>query len=325
MKKGLFSLSAPGAVAFMAATNTITNHMANRNVIIPSDHVHYYRTKHGNVAYLKFSPKQSAQTQDGSEHLIKCPLILIHDLYPGFSAEEWRKTAERFSQNRVVYALDLPGCGRSDKPKISYTRYFYVQLLNHFVRDISGNGVDIISSGGSFATVILADRMNPDAFRRIIAVNPPPVAAYKSYPSYLQTLLRSVLRSPILGTYLYNMHFSRTATTDRLLQTGFYNPSKLSPEFAKLVYQSAHYDYQQAKYLFAGLASRYLNLDITESLRLYSKKLYFVMGSAYPDLYKIYASYQEQVSRAGLSVIGGTAKYPHLEKTEKFCSIIERL
>lgn len=316
MKKRMYGLSAPGILGYMHISNAIINRTSNRNINMPFDNVHYYHTKLGNVCYLKFEPdKQKANR----------PLILLHDLYPGFSAEEWRSAAKILSKNRAVYALDLPGCGRSDKPKLSYTRYLYVQLLNHFVEDVTGNDVDIIASGGSFPSVILADRMNPDAFCHIIAVNPPSVDQTKHYPTYMDTLTRSALRSPIFGTYIYNMKFSQMATTDRLLRVGFKDPVKLSPQFAKLVYQSAHYDYQQAKYLYAAIASGYLNLDITESLRLYINKLYFVMGGAYPNYRKVFQSYQDQVSNAGLAVIGDAAKYPHIETCEKFCRIIERL
>ena len=315
MKKRLFSLSAPGLLAYMTISNAITNRISNRNVKMPFDHVHYYNTQNGNVCYLKFECPESE----------KRPILLLHELYPGFSAEEWRKTAVRLSKTRTVYAIDLPGCGRSDKPKLSYTRYLYVQLLNHFVEDVTGNGIDVIASGGSFATAILADRMNPDAFDHIIAVNPPALHSFGNYPSYLQTITRAILRSPIVGTYLYNMKFSSTATTDRLVNCGFYDPEKLDPKFVKLVYQSAHYDYQQAKYLYAAIANRYLNLDITDSLHLYHKKLYFIFGSAYPNHRQIFESYRSQVSSAGMYVISNTAKFPHLEDRDVFCKVIERL
>ena len=302
----------------MILSNKMVNRISNKNVQMPFDHVHYYYTDNGNVCYLKFDP-------DIPEDAKKRPIILLHDLYPGFSAEEWRNTAMRLSKSRTVYAIDLPGCGRSDKPKLSYIRYLYVQLLNHFVRDITGNDVDIITSSGSIATAILADRMNPDAFNRIIAVNPPNARVFRNYPNYLHTLTRAVLRSPVLGTYLYNLKFSRIATTDRLVDKGFYDPTRLDPKLSNNIYQYAHYDYQQAKFLYAALASRYMNLDITDSLGLYSKKLYFIMGSAYPNYRSIYQSYKDYVPNSGLAVIGNTAKYPHLEDCSKFCSIIERL
>lgn len=315
MKKRWLSISIPGAITYMSLANAIINRVSNHNVNMPLDHVHYYNTQNGNVCYLKFECPEAENK----------PVILLHDLYPGFSAEEWRKVAENLSITRTVYAIDLPGCGRSDKPKLSYTRYLYVQLLNHFVEDITGNGVDIITSGGSFATAILADRMNPDAFAHIIAVNPPSLQSFGNYPTYLETLTRSILRTPVLGTYLYNLKFSNAATTDRLLNQGFYDIEKLDPRFARLVYQSAHYDYQQAKYLYAAIASKYLNLDLTESLHLYYKKLYFIFGSAFPNFKHIFKSYRDHVSEAGMYVIGNTAKFPHIEESDKFSSIVERL
>lgn len=60
------------------------------------------------------------------------PILLIHDLSPFSSSYEWHLLEEELAQKHTVYTLDLLGCGRSDKPNMTYTNYLYVQLNYRF-------------------------------------------------------------------------------------------------------------------------------------------------------------------------------------------------
>ncbi len=66
------------------------------------------------------------------------PVLLIHDLNHYSSSMEWDKVIGTLSKEHTVYMIDLLGCGKSDKPAITYTCYLYVQLLTDFIRDIIG-------------------------------------------------------------------------------------------------------------------------------------------------------------------------------------------
>ena len=62
--------------------------------------------------------------------------LLIHDLTPSSSAYEWSKMIDELAESHTVYALDLLGCGRSDKPSITYANYLYVQLITDFAKQV---------------------------------------------------------------------------------------------------------------------------------------------------------------------------------------------
>ena len=93
----------------------------------------YYHWKHGNIYYKKIGK--------GS------PLLLIHDLNASSSVFEWSEVVRQLSVNRTVYTPDLIGCGKSDKPPIVYTNYFYVQMIQDFVKDIIGEKTDVMATG----------------------------------------------------------------------------------------------------------------------------------------------------------------------------------
>ena len=79
------------------------------------------------------------------------PLFLIHGL--GGSIESWINNIKFLSKTFRIIALDLPGFGLSDKPKVSYTIDFYVNFLERFIKKLSISHLCLIGSslGGHIA------------------------------------------------------------------------------------------------------------------------------------------------------------------------------
>ena len=48
------------------------------------------------------------------------PILLIHDIMPGASGYEWNAIEKQLATEHTVYTIDLLGCGRSEKPDITY-------------------------------------------------------------------------------------------------------------------------------------------------------------------------------------------------------------
>ena len=64
------------------------------------------------------------------------PMLLLHDLHCASSGREWQYIEDALAQDHTVYTLDLLGCGRSDKPTITYTNFLYVQLIVTFIKQV---------------------------------------------------------------------------------------------------------------------------------------------------------------------------------------------
>jgi 2-hydroxy-6-oxonona-2,4-dienedioate hydrolase len=79
------------------------------------------------------------------------PLFLVHGL--GGSIESWTNNIDFLSNKFRVIALDLPGFGLSDKPKVSYTINFYVNFLEKFIKILKISHLFLIGSslGGHIA------------------------------------------------------------------------------------------------------------------------------------------------------------------------------
>lgn len=82
------------------------------------------------------------------------PLIFIHGL--GGTLNHWTDSYKFFSsQGFQVIGLDLPGYGKSDKPKIEYTIAFYADFLKKFIENFKLKEKPILignSMGGHIAS-----------------------------------------------------------------------------------------------------------------------------------------------------------------------------
>ncbi|MDA2934860.1 alpha/beta hydrolase [Acidobacteria bacterium AH-259-D05] len=66
----------------------------------------------------------------------KCPLVLLHGGSADSASLSWRPSIEAFSRAYRVIAPDLPGFGKSHKPRVEYDLEYYTRFLNHFTQQL---------------------------------------------------------------------------------------------------------------------------------------------------------------------------------------------
>jgi pimeloyl-ACP methyl ester carboxylesterase len=78
-------------------------------------------------------------------------VVLVHGL--GGFAESWRHNIGYLARRATVYAVDLPGFGRSGKPSTTYSLAFFAQALRGFVEAMELGRVALVghSLGGAVA------------------------------------------------------------------------------------------------------------------------------------------------------------------------------
>ena len=117
------------------------------------------------------------------------PVLLIHDMDCTSSDYEWREIVQKLSETHTVYTLDLLGCGRSDKPKMTYTNYLYVQLISDFIKNVIKHKTDIVSTGKTSSAVIMACYIDTQLFGNLILINPSKLSGMNKVPKYKHKLL----------------------------------------------------------------------------------------------------------------------------------------
>jgi pimeloyl-ACP methyl ester carboxylesterase len=98
------------------------------------------------------------------------PVIFLHGL--GGSIESWSNNLDVISRGARTIALDLPGFGRSDKPRLSYTIGFYTDFLIKFIKQVGLAKASIVGSslGGHIACEVAIAR--PDLVDKLVLVSP---------------------------------------------------------------------------------------------------------------------------------------------------------
>lgn len=119
---------------------------------------------------LKFTKINNLRVRYLDRNKNGTPLLLLHGL--GGSLESWTNNISFLSTKFRVIALDLPGFGMSDKPKIHYSINFYVSFLEKFTKSIKlGHFFIIGSSLGGHIAVEFTIR-NRKMVNKIILVSP---------------------------------------------------------------------------------------------------------------------------------------------------------
>lgn len=271
----------------------------------------YYHWKYGNIFYRK----------SGSGN----PLILIHDLNPISSGYEWTKTEEKLSKTHTVYTIDLLGCGRSDKPGMTYTNYLYVQMISDFIKDIIGEKVDVAATGLSSSFVIMADHCNHDLFHQIIMINPTSIKKMNRVPDEKSKVLKTIMCIPIIGTFIYHIQTNYRNIEYALTEQYIYNPFHIEQKHIDAYYESAHHEFGNGKYLKASLDGQYLNCNIQTALKQSDKKISILYGEKSDCEKRIIEEYCAINSSITSTPLFNTKFLPQLETPDEFYRQTEQL
>lgn len=250
------------------------------------------------------------------------PLLLVHDLNAISSGVEWEQITKELQKKYTVYTIDLLGCGRSEKPIMTYTNYLYVQLLSDFIKSEIGHRTDVIATGGSSALAIMACNSNPDLFDRMMFINPDSMLACSQIPGKSAKTYKFILDLPIIGTLLYHIATSKQALTEEFVSDYFYNPYSFSRVLIDAYYESAHLG-ESPKSIYASVRCNYTKCNIVNALKKIDNSIYLVGGSEVEDIKEILDEYKEYNSSIETTIIPQTKALPQLERPEEVLKAID--
>ena len=265
----------------------------------------YYEWRFGKIFYTK--------------HGTGKPLLLIHDTTSMNSGYEWNKIVKELSKTNTVYTIDLLGCGRSEKPNITYTNYLYVQLITDFIKQVIGKKTDIVASGLSSSFILMACYMDD-------MVSPHSFASLNKSPNKNSKILKLLLNTHIIGTLVYNIIFTKKNITSLLEKEYYYNSNKVSEELIQNYYESAHTCNSASKYVFASIKGRYLNANVISALHSLNNSIFIISGDEHIKECKcIGEQYQEKLPSIEVVHIEKSLFVPHIEQPETFIEQLQIL
>lgn len=249
------------------------------------------------------------------------PLLLIHDLNPIASSYEWSRIIDRLSKFHTVYAIDLLGCGKSEKPSLTYVNYIYVQLVTDFIQNIIHKKTDLVVTGESFSFAVMAARMNHAQIGNIIAVNPTDIYYNVQSPTKMSELFMHIIQLPVIGTFLYNMIVSKKQIDRKINKSYYYNRARVPHDLYDMYYKAAHLDRSKGKYLCASIIGKYTNINIIHALKLVKNPIHFIVTDSVNQNITEYKKYNPVIS---IDYISEAGYLPQLEKPEKLAQLIQK-
>lgn len=251
------------------------------------------------------------------------PVLCIHSLKNGASSYEFSKIIKSLSKNHTVYALDLIGYGNSEKPKMTYTAYLYVQLLHDFIKDVIQENTDIISSGNSNSFVTMLSLQNSNYIDKLIFINPGKLSVLSKNPTKKNSLFKYLIESPIIGTMIYLFLNSKYYLQLQFKRDYFYNSHNISKKYLKSFYENAHIGDANNKFSYASNLCRYNNVNICTALEQINNSIFIIQGSERLDSYEeIINEYKKTNPSIESSVIYKTKEFPHIEKPKAVLEVL---
>lgn len=302
----LLALSTGGAAATALFNKYIKITATSKNLMEESQSL-CYKWRLGNIHYTKVGSGR--------------PLLLVHDLNFSSSGYEWNLLIDKLKQNYTVYTIDLLGCGRSEKPNLTYTNYLYVQLICDFIKFEIGHRTNIIATGDSGALAIMACNNSPELFDQLMLINPDSLMSCSQIPGKNAKFYKLILDLPIVGTLLYHIASSRNMIEETFEQKYFYNPYSAKPLYIDHYFESAHLG-DCPKAVFSSMECMYTKCNIINALKRIDNSIFIVGGSEVPFVCDSIEEYKLYNSAIESSIISKTKHLPQLENPMKLLEII---
>ena len=309
-KRRLLIIAAFSAI-FAYIFNKLVVKLAIKNNNLFSSNSNQYSWKHGNIFYSKYG--------SGS------PILLIHDLDAISSEYEWNKIIGPLAMNHTVYTLDLIGCGRSDKPMITYTNYLYVQLISDFVKDIVGLHTDVVATGLSTTFVTMACYQNENLFNNILYINSPSILETMNLPKKSLKLEKKLLEMPLIGSFLFNLIVSKRNIKAIFEKKYFYDKNNISNKLVNIYHEAAHTNDTYSRFLYASIISSFTNVNTSKALGSLNNNIYLIFGDHVENLECRMDEYFEVNSNIETITIPNTKHLPQLENPNDMVTTIEEI
>jgi 4,5:9,10-diseco-3-hydroxy-5,9,17-trioxoandrosta-1(10),2-diene-4-oate hydrolase len=155
------------------------------------------------------------------------PLLLIHG-FMGYSYS-WRFNMEALSQNFSVYAMDLPGCGFSERSGSTECRLAGdAEQVLKFLSKLGIENADIVGSsrGGGLAIILAAMAAKTKQLhrvRRLVLVSP--INPWSSHGKVLTRLLATTLG----GLYVVHVQPRMRIISKRYFTALYGDPKRIAP------------------------------------------------------------------------------------------------
>jgi len=264
------------------------------------------------------------------------PVVFIHGLGSS-SYMEWRRNLEPTAIRHRVYAPDLPGYGRTDKPRVRYTIPYFARFVARYIESRGLRSVALVgtSLGGRIALEVALDE--PRLVRKLVLVN----TLGLGRPQVRVTQMAyGLVTIPRVGEAV--MRFTRDALTwapRKMIRRVAGRYAGVSVDLEQTL-DDRYLDDLREMYEADGFHNAYLSTvrslinpralfggqhDVTRRLQELRIPVQLIWGAADPLFPLAHAERaQSLIGHAALAVIDGAGHTPQSEQPEEFNRVLHR-
>ncbi len=264
------------------------------------------------------------------------PVVFIHGL--GSSGYmEWRYNLEATAARHRVFAPDLPGYGRTEKPRARYTIQYFARFIERYMEDRGLRSAAVVgaSLGGRIALELALE--HPRLVRKLVLVNTLGLGRPKVR---MAQMTYGLVTLPRIGEAA--MRFARDAlhwAPPNMIRRVAARYAGASSDLVKAM-DDGYLDNLRELYATDGFHNAYLttirslinpgallagNHDVTERLNELKVPVQLIWGADDPLFPVAHATRaHSMIDRSKLTVIEGAGHTPQAERPEEFNRVLRR-
>lgn len=291
------------------------DHNAKLNIILDGEQHTFDSPKAGKIHYY-VNPRGKG-----------APILLVHGLHLYAGLHDMLPIFDAFRMATPIYAIDLPGFGRSEKSDRPYRASLYEAAVLELMKEQIGQACHVVCLDNASEFVSMAAVNEPEWFKSIVMINPtglrmPGASTLKGTDRWekVKDLFLSWLKVPLWSLPIFDLFASRASVANFYRKRFVYDtPSDL----IDLAYTSAH---QQGAH-FAPSVLLSGKLQVQEVRERYYEKLGVPVLAVYdndpskrfdmlPQLVRENRNWKAYRSRT-------TRGMPHFEKTGELFRVFD--
>ena len=303
MKLRSLLVAGVGAVGLAAVGNRLTGRRVDELEPALSGDQRTYRWRGMDVAYTEAGDPESPD------------LLLLHGVNAAASSQEFAEVFDDLAEHYHVVAPDLPGFGLSDRPPLLYSGSLYTAFVTDFARDVTEDATCVASS---LSAAYAVEAAGEDVFSRLVLVCPTAETMSEARP-----LVRSLVRTPLVGTALYNLIASKPSIRYFSADHSYYDTDEMSPEEIEYLWETSHQP--GARFAPASFIGGFLDrpMDLGEELSELDIPVTLVWGREADVTPLAEGRDLADGANAKLVVIDRARLLPHAEHPQQFVEILE--
>jgi pimeloyl-ACP methyl ester carboxylesterase len=245
------------------------------------------------------------------------PIVLVHGLHAAASSFEMRNIFEPLSQQHTVYAVDLLGFGKSERPDAPYSGPFYRDLLLDFLEDVVRRPATVLASSLSSGYAVDIARSRADLIDRVVLLSPTGTTS----TGIAGRLVGELFALPLIGTAAFNLLVSE-ASIRRYLDRVYADPGRVDESLLGQQWATSHQP--NARLAPAAFVAGDLDLPLFHDPGLVRAPILVIRGTV-PGLGEgpSDAELKRFGPRVTLQSFEGVGQLPHDEASERTVEVIE--